>query len=107
VAQHLVVVVESDMRRRWHGRSRVLRPQAPRDSVDDRSIEDGGLGLDYATAAEIVGHDDNGYLIATVYTKLNQRRAIERAQRAMDAYKQRRDSANAEPPSLTVVQEAP
>jgi hypothetical protein len=43
-------------------------------------IEDGGLGLDPATAAEIVGHDDGGYLIATVYTKLAQRRAIARAQ---------------------------
>jgi integrase len=69
-------------------------------------IEEGGLGLDYATAAEIVGHDDNGFLIATVYTKLNQRRAIERAQRAMDAYKQRRDAADTEPPHLTVVREA-
>jgi hypothetical protein len=42
-------------------------------------IEDGGLGLDPATAAEMVGHDDGGYLIATVYTKLGQRRAIARA----------------------------
>jgi integrase len=31
-------------------------------------VADGGLGLDPATAAEIVGHDDGGYLIATVYT---------------------------------------
>lgn len=52
-------------------------------------IEDGGLGLDPATAAAMVGHDDGGYLIATVYTKLAQRRAIARAQRAMDAYQQR------------------
>lgn len=52
-------------------------------------IEDGGLGLDPATAAEMVGHDDGGYLIATVYTKLGQRRAIARVQRAMDAYQQR------------------
>jgi hypothetical protein len=42
-------------------------------------IEDGGLGLDSATAAAMVGHDDGGYLIATVYTKLGQRRAIARA----------------------------
>ncbi|MFZ1155894.1 MAG: hypothetical protein WAN93_13435 [Solirubrobacteraceae bacterium] len=34
-------------------------------------IQEGGLGLGYATAAEIVGHDNNGCLIATVYTKLN------------------------------------
>jgi integrase len=69
-------------------------------------IEDGGLGLDSATAAEMVGHDDGGYLIATVYTKLAKRRAIARAQRAMDAYQQRRDAANAEPPRLEVVREA-
>ncbi len=37
--------------------------------------EDGGLGLDPATGAEMVGHDDGGYLIATVYTKLARRRA--------------------------------
>jgi integrase len=66
-------------------------------------IEDGGLGLDPATAAEMVGHDDGGYLIATVYTKLGQRRAIARAQRAMDAYQQRRDAADAEPARLHVV----
>jgi hypothetical protein len=30
----------------------------------DDPVEDGGLGLDHATAAEIVGHDDGGYLIA-------------------------------------------
>jgi hypothetical protein len=63
-------------------------------------IADGGLGLDPATAAEIVGHDDGGYLIATVYTKLGQRRALARAQRAMTAYQQRRDG---EPPRLEVV----
>jgi integrase len=65
-------------------------------------IEDGGLGLDPATAAEMVGHNDGGYLIATVYTKLGQRRALARAQRAMDAYQQRHD-ATAEPPPLRVV----
>jgi hypothetical protein len=47
------------------------------------------LGLDPATVAEIVGHDDGGYLIATVYTKLGRRRALERAQRAMKAYERR------------------
>jgi integrase len=52
-------------------------------------VDEGGLGLDSATAAEMVGHDDGGYLIATVYTKLAQRRAIARAQHAMDAYQQR------------------
>jgi hypothetical protein len=52
-------------------------------------VDDGGLGLDPATAAAMVGHDDGGYLIATVYTKLAERRAIARAQRAMDAYQQR------------------
>jgi hypothetical protein len=54
----------------------------------------------------MVGHDDGGYLIATVYTKLAQRRAIARAQRAMDAYRQRRDAADAERPSLKIVREA-
>jgi integrase len=52
-------------------------------------IEDGGLGLDPATVAEIVGHDDGGYLISTVYTKLGQRRAIARAQKAMGEYGER------------------
>lgn len=52
-------------------------------------VEDGGLGLDPATVAEMVGHDDGGYLIATVYTKLARRRALARAQRAMDDYEQR------------------
>jgi integrase len=66
-------------------------------------IADGGLGLDPATAAEIVGHDDGGYLIATVYTKLGQRRALARVQRAMTAYQQRHDAADSEPPHLQVI----
>ena len=33
---------------------------------------------------------DGGYLIATVYTKLGEQRAVARAQRVMDAYQQRR-----------------
>jgi hypothetical protein len=37
----------------------------------------------------VVGHDDGGYLISTVYTKLSEKRAHARAQRAMDAYQQR------------------
>jgi integrase len=53
-------------------------------------VEDGGLGLDPPTVATMVGHDDGGYLIATVYTKLGERRALARAQRAMDAYQRRR-----------------
>jgi hypothetical protein len=69
-------------------------------------VDDGGLGLDPATAAAMVGHDDGDYRIAAVYTKLAERRAIARAQRAMDAYQQRRDAANAEPPRLKVVREA-
>jgi integrase len=52
-------------------------------------VEDGGLGLDSATVAVMVGHDDGGYLISTVYTKLAQRRALARAQRAVSDYKQR------------------
>ena len=56
-------------------------------------VEDGGLGLDPATVAQMVGHDDGGYLIATVYTKLGERRALARAQRAMDAYQDRINAA--------------
>jgi integrase len=52
-------------------------------------VEDGGLGLDPQTVADMVGHDDGGYLISTVYTKLSQRRAYARAKRAMDAYGER------------------
>jgi integrase len=52
-------------------------------------IEDGGLGLDPATAAEMAGHDDGGWLIANVYTKLAERRARERAKRAMRDYAER------------------
>jgi integrase len=65
-------------------------------------VEDGGLGLDPQTVAEMVGHEDGGYLIATVYTKLSQRRALARARRAMDAYQQLL-AANA--PRLRVVGE--
>jgi hypothetical protein len=42
----------------------------------------------------MVGHDDGGYLIATVYTKLGRRRALARAQRAMDAYRQRQQAVD-------------
>ena len=52
-------------------------------------VDEGGLGLDFATAAEMVGHDDGGYLIATVYSKLGKKQAVERAQRAMEAYSAR------------------
>lgn len=55
-------------------------------------VEDGGLGLDPPTAAQMVGHDDGRYLIATVYSKLAQRRALARARRAMDAYQERTTS---------------
>jgi hypothetical protein len=58
-------------------------------------VSDGGLGLDPATVAEMVGHDDGGYLIATVYTKLGQRSALARAQQAMAATR-----TDTPPPSL-------
>lgn len=67
--------------------------QCERNSRALRRIH-GGLGLDPATAAAMVGHDDGGYLIATVYTKLAQRRALARAQRAMDAVSERRRVAS-------------
>lgn len=66
-------------------------------------VEDGGLGLDPQTAALMVGHDDGGYLIATVYTKLPERRARARAQRAVDVYRQRLGSGA---PQLRVVGES-
>jgi integrase len=65
-------------------------------------VEDGGLGLDPPTVAQMVGHNDGGYLIATVYTKLAERRALARAQRAMDAY-QERIAAEERAPRLRVV----
>ena len=48
-------------------------------------VEEDGLGLDHQTAAAMAGHDDGGWLISNVYTKLAERRA----QRAMQAYRQR------------------
>ncbi len=66
-------------------------------------MSDGGLGLDPATVAEMVGHDDGGYLIATVYTKLGQRRAPARAQQAMAAYQERQAATTAEAPRLHIV----
>ncbi len=66
-------------------------------------VADGGLGLDSATAAEIIGHDDGGYLISTVYTKLGQRRALARAQKAMAAYQRRQGAGAAEPRHLEIV----
>jgi integrase len=59
---------------------------------------DGGLGLDFQTVAQMVGHNDNGYLIATVYTKLTKHRALTRAQHAMNTYQHRRNSLRAGPP---------
>jgi integrase len=65
-------------------------------------VEDGGLGLDPATVALIVGHGDGGYLISTVYTKLSEKRARKRAQAAMDAYEERTAS---EEPRLRIVED--
>jgi hypothetical protein len=80
-------VRENPIRHRTINESIRARHRAIQWMVDP--IEDGGLGLDPATVAEIVGHDDGGYLIATVYTKLGRRRALERAQRAMKEYERR------------------
>jgi integrase len=52
-------------------------------------VENGGLGLDPATAALMAGHGDGGWLIANVYTKLAEHRAKERAKRAMRDYAER------------------
>lgn len=56
-------------------------------------VEDGGLGLDVQTVAAMVGHDDGGWLISTVYTKLAEQRVRERAKRAMHAYHQRQTTS--------------
>ncbi len=66
-------------------------------------VDDGGLGLDFQTVATMVGHDDGGYLISTVYTKLSERRAHDRAQRAMNAYQQRIQDPAKQRPKLTIV----
>ena len=63
-------------------------------------VEDGGLGLDSATAALMAGHDDGGWLIANVYTKLAERRAKERAQRAMRDYAERHPHEDRRPPAV-------
>jgi integrase len=56
-------------------------------------VEEGGLGLDHQTAARMAGHDDGGWLIFNVYTKLSERRARERAQRAVRVYQHRAKQA--------------
>ncbi len=66
-------------------------------------VNDGGLGLDPQTVATMIGHDDGGYLISTVYTKLSEQRARARAQRAMDAYQQRIQGPAKQRPKLTLV----
>lgn len=67
-------------------------------------VDDGGLGLDFQTVATMVGHDDGGWLISTVYTKLSERRARDRAQRAMDACQQRIQDPAKQRPKLTIVE---
>jgi integrase len=62
-------------------------------------IEEGGLGLDHQTAALMAGHDDGGWLLATVYTKLAEHKARERALRAMREYGERKSTV----PRLHVV----
>lgn len=62
-------------------------------------VNDGGLGLDHATAAEMAGHADGGWLIANVYTKLSQRRAIDRARRAMSEYAARHPAEESHRPT--------
>jgi hypothetical protein len=49
--------------------------------------DDGGLGLDIQTAAQIAGHSDGGYLVCSTYTKLAEQQANARARSAMDAYR--------------------
>ena len=62
-------------------------------------IEEGGIGLDHQTAALMAGHDDGGWLLATVYTKLSEHKARQRALHAMRAYAERKSTV----PRLHVV----
>jgi integrase len=62
-------------------------------------VEEGGLGLDHQTAALMAGHDDGGWLLATVYTKLSEHKARQRALRAMREYAERKSTV----PHLHVV----
>jgi len=64
-----------------------LKHRAIQRMIDPAS--DGGLGLDPQTTAKMVGHNDGGWLISTVYTKLSEHRARDRAQHAMNAYQRR------------------
>ena len=47
----------------------------------------------------MAGHDDGGWLIANVYTKLHQRRALDRAHRAMSEYAARHPAEEAQRPT--------
>jgi integrase len=70
-------------------------------------VEEGGLGLDHQTAALMAGHDDGGWLLATVYTKLSERNARQRALEAMRAYELRhRQRERDQHPHLYVVRQA-
>lgn len=51
--------------------------------------DNGGLGLDIQTAAQIAGHSDGGYLVCSTYTKLAQQQAEARTRSVMDAYQHR------------------
>lgn len=63
-------------------------------------VEDGGLGLDAATAALMAGHDDGGWLISNVYTKVAEHLAKDRAKRAMRNYAERHPNEDCQPPVL-------
>jgi integrase len=65
--------------------------------------DDGGLGLDIQTVAQMTGHSDGGYLICNTYTKLAKHRAHARAHRAMGAYHQRLQTPSKCRPKLTLV----
>jgi integrase len=78
----------------WHSiRACALMPDLEFYELRHRALQwmidpsdDGGLGLDIQTAAQIAGHSDGGYLLCSTYTKLSQQQVRARAQRAMDAY---------------------
>jgi integrase len=64
---------------------------------------DGGLGLDIQSTAHIAGHRDGGYLVCSTYSKLAERHAIARAQRAINAYQQHEQNRQHQPPKPATV----
>jgi integrase len=81
----------------WHSiRASALMPGLEFYELRHRALQwmidptdNGGLGLDIQTAAQIAGHSDGGYLVCSTYTKLAEQQANARTRSAMDAYEHR------------------